>query len=128
MGATISPQFPRQRVDYARHTCECGRTFIVSYREWIQDTARCECGEYPCILSDAFYPTEFQWHELHVSYSTIARLFRLMGLDSLDYQCGTASPELFIPRLDRLEGERFAESFGRVCQLAQVLKVPIQWG
>lgn len=129
MGATIAPAFTRQRVDAVRHTCECGETHTVSYSEYITDSVVCKCGEYlsDAIHPDAFYPTEFPWAELHLSYSTLARLFSLMGLQ-LDETSGNVHPDTLVQHLPRVQGEFGVGTLWAVCRLAKRLGVEVQWG
>lgn len=128
MGATIAPNYKRQRVEFVHHTCEsCEAVNPVSWSDWHNDETDCPyCGRWQYVDSQRFYPTEFEWCETHLTYGTLMVLFGQMGI-AFDY-AGEIDPDSILAGLPMATDQFGAETLGSVAQCAKMLGVSVVWG
>lgn len=128
MGATVAPNYKRQRVEFVHHTCEsCETVTPVSWSDWQTGDTDCPyCGAWQFVDSDGFYPTEFPWCETHLTYGTLTALLGQMGV-AFDY-AGEIPADTLLERLPAVEGQRGAQTLGEVARCARMLGVSVRWG
>ena len=126
MGATIQPNFTRNRVDWTTVVCtECSSRVLMSYQEWNDpNNWDCKCG---ATLPEAdFYPTEFQWEEACWTYSSVCAVLEQMGVTPDHY--GSVSAQHVLNNVHRVVDPGRREVIQRIASLAHRLGVDIIWG